>query len=110
VFQVGDTVVGEAIQPTGDIDEFTATATPGERLMAGFRLSADPVPPSDHLQFEVLDPAADTLLGRILSAAAGGFVQEVTFTVPASGSIKIRIGRFPSAEATAAPYEFYVKR
>jgi len=53
--QVGDTISGEAIQPAGDVDEFTAAATPGERLASWFRLSADPVPPSPtcHSKFSI---------------------------------------------------------
>ena len=105
---VGDTLSGESIYPAGDIDEFTASATPGTSLIAGFRLSADPVPPSDYLVFEVLDPASGGLLSRIMSAAAGGFMQGVAFTVPASGTVQMRITRFPGAEATTAPYEFFL--
>jgi len=107
VVQVGDTISGEAIQPAGDVDEFTVAATPGESLTSWFRLSADPVPHSVYLSFEVLDPSTGALLGRILTAAAGDFVQGATFSVPASGAVQIRIGRIPGGEAAAAPYEFF---
>jgi len=106
--QVGDTISGEAIQPAGDVDEFTAAATPGERLASWFRLSADPVPPSAYMSFEVLDPSTGELLGRVLTAAAGDFAQGAAFTVPTSGALQIRIGRIPGAEAAAAPYEFFL--
>ncbi len=105
--QVGDTISGEAIDPAGDIDEFTGTATPGQSLVAAFRLSADPVPASDYLSFEVLDPATGALLSRVLSAAAGGFMQGGAFTVPASGTFQVRVGRFAGGEPTTAPYEFF---
>ena len=61
VVQVGDTISGEAIEPAGDIDEFTAAATPGDRLSCWFRLSADPFPQSVYLSFEVLDPSTGAL-------------------------------------------------
>jgi len=108
VVQVGDTISGEAIEPAGDVDEFTAAATPGERLASWFRLSADPVPQSVYMSFEVLDLSTGALLGRVLPAAAGGFAQGAAFTVPTSGALQIRIGRIPGGEAAAAPYEFFL--
>lgn len=106
--QVGDTISGEAIQPAGDVDEFTVAAAPGERLTSWFRLSKDPVPPSVYMSFEVFDPATGALLVRTLTAAAGDFAQGATFSVPAGGAVQVRIGRIPGGEAAAAPFEFFL--
>ena len=61
-FALGDTVRGEAIAPTGDVDEFTSAGTPGETLTVGFRLVQDAVPSGAPITLEVVDPATRAVL------------------------------------------------
>ncbi len=115
-YTVGDTVRGEAIYPAGDIDEFTATAVPGETLTAYIRLTAPPVGVVDQfhgLTLEVIDPATgNTLIGSLAQFFGQTFNPVGSFAVPAGGSFLIRVrgsGTFGD-ELTTAPYEFFVSR
>jgi hypothetical protein len=109
-FALGDTVRGEAISPGGDIDEFTATATPGATLAARYRLSANPVPPGSLITLEVVDPATGNVLagaGASLFASSPDFFSPGTFVVPPSGSYLVRVRAYDRNLATA-PYELFV--
>ena len=107
-FQIGDTVSGEAIYPAGDIDELTVSATPGQQLRASFRLLANAVPSSNDLAFEVLDASTNAPLSQLTSQTAGPFIQGFQFTVPAGGTLRVRVGRVISSQVPRAPYEFYL--
>jgi len=114
-YTVGDTVRGEAIDPEGDIDEFTANGTPGETLAPFYRLTANPVPTGKGITLEVIDPATgDTLVGKGLQivGVTQEFISSGSFTVPASGHFLIRVrgsGTFGDDIATA-PYEMFIRR
>ena len=103
---VGDTVVGESIDPAGDIDEFTLFAPPGDALTSWFRLTGDPIPGVTYMSFQVYDRTTQALLVQTLAYTTGPFAQGATFVVPASGDVQVRIGRF-AGEASSAPYEFF---
>lgn len=108
-FQIGDTVSGEAIFPAGEIDEFTTTATPGQQLATRFRLLANPVPQFDYVSLEVLDATTGASLSiQNSSQTAGPFVPGSSFTVPASGALRIRLGRVIGSQTPRAPYEFFL--
>jgi hypothetical protein len=103
---LADTVVGESIEPAGDIDEFTLFAPPGDTLASWFRLTGDPIPGVTYMSFQVYDRTTQALLVQTLAHTTGPFAQGATFVVPASGDVQIRVGRF-AGEASSAPYEFF---
>lgn len=113
-YTIGDTVRGEAIMPTGDLDEFTATGVGGEPLSVYLRLTAPPVGEPDHgLTLEIIDPATGAILvGQGFQIFGPSFVFEGSFTVPPNGLFLIRVrgtGTF-GEDITTAPYEFFLKR
>jgi hypothetical protein len=107
-FQVGDTVRGETIFPAGEIDEFTASATPGAQLQAGMRVTADPQPQFSYVELLVLDEATGTALTHIQIQTTGVF-QTASFTAPPSGTLRVRLGQVICCPAGRAPYEFFIK-
>jgi hypothetical protein len=113
VYLTGDTVRGEAIDPPGDIDEFTAHTVPGLGLTPYFRLIADPANGTG-LTIEIIDPATGSPLSgnnTYFTVATTGFNSLPSFTVPPSGDYIIRVrgsGIFGDEFATA-PYEFVIK-
>lgn len=116
-YTVGDTVRGEAIDPLGDVDEFMAVGTPGERLTPEFRLTADPVPFGGLISLHIVDPASGVILaggGAAVFRSDPAFFSPGTFIVPSSGAFIVRMqsGGFalPEMEHGTAPYEFVVRR
>ncbi len=116
-YTIGDTVRGEAIDPLGDVDEFTSVGTPGERLTAEYRLTADPVPFGGLISLHIVDPATGATLvggGAAVFRSDSAFFSPGSFVVPASGAfvIRMRSGGFalPETEHGTAPYEFVVRR
>jgi hypothetical protein len=109
-----DTVSGESLFPSMDVDEYTGTAGPGDTLVAEFRLLADPVPPG-HITLEAVDPATGAILtpqGFSVVAAQPEFVGPGPFVVPVSGSyvVRMRGGGFGTDQLGTAPYELRVRR
>lgn len=113
-FVTGDTVRGEALAPLADIDEFTASGTPGQMLTPFIRLLANPTPVGRIITLEVVDPTTGTVLvgsNAGVTAASSTFFSPGGFSVPAGGTYRIRVragGLFPDEVATA-PYEFFVR-
>ena len=105
--QVGDTVSNELITPGGDIDEFTLVGTPDDHVVVWFRLAANPIPGGVYMALEVLGPNGE-LLSRTFTEQARDFVQGAAITIPASGSVRVRVAQFAGVEAATAPYEFYI--
>ncbi len=105
--QVGDTVRGEEIYPAGDIDEFTTTAAPGGRLTLWFHLTASAVPAGNAVTFEVIDVATGAVLVQTGAVTVDSFTP-VSFVVPASGSLKVRVGPSAGVQPARAPYEFFL--
>jgi len=104
--QVGDTVRGEEIYPAGDIDEFALSATPGAQLKPWYRLTATPVPSYAAVVFEAVDPASGAVLSQGPVAATAGLTQGPAFTVPATGTVRLRFG---SGDGPRAPFEFTIQ-
>jgi hypothetical protein len=113
-YTVGDTGRGESLFPTADVDEFTSSGTPGERLSAWWRLTGNPVPPGSLITLQVVDPATGMVLagsGAALIASTANFIEQNSFTVPASGAFLVRVqGYGLGTNLGTAPYEFFVKR
>lgn len=117
----GDTVRGESLDPVGDVDEFTATGTPGDTLSAWLRLTASPGPAGDYggtfgpmITVEVVDPSTGAVLagGTSATGPAPQIISPGGFAVPTSGTYLIRIrgtGGYGEDIGTG-PYEFFVKR
>lgn len=112
-FALGDTIRGEAISPAMDVDEFLSTGAPGDTLVPGYRLVADPVPSGKLITLEVVDPTTGiVLVGSGVSLfAAGPFVSPGLFIVPPGGSyvIRVRGGGLGGEQLGTAPYEFFVR-
>ncbi len=113
-FALGDTIRGEAISPAMDVDEFTSTATPGDTLVPGYRLVADPIPSGKLITLEVVDRTTGTVLvgsGVSLTARTPGFLSPGLFVVPPGGSyvIRVRGGGSAGEQLGTAPYEFFVR-
>jgi hypothetical protein len=116
-YTIEDTVRGDAIDPLGDVDEFTSSGTPGERLSPQFRLTGDPVPPGTFYHMEIVDPVTDAILvgdAMAVFRATPDFQSPGSFTVPAFGAfvIRMRSGGYVSRDTDhgTAPYEFVVRR
>ena len=99
----------------GDIDEYTASATPGSALTAYLRLTAPPVNGGNGygLTLEIINPVTgDTLAGKGTEIFGQTQLYPVgTFTVPAGGQFLIRVrgsGTFGD-DIITAPYEMQVK-
>ena len=103
---VGDTVTGEEIYPAGDIDEFTLSATPSALLKPWFRLAATPVPSYAAVVFEAVDPGTGAVLSQASVTATANLTQGTPFTVPASGTVRLRFG---GANGPRAPYQFTIQ-
>jgi len=112
-YTIGDTVRSETISPVGDLDEFTAYATPGEQLTLFDRLLVQSSIDSA-IVIEVVDPATGTSImgGGTAVFGASGFVNVGSFTVPASGMFILRAHVYGEAGfgVGTTAYEFFVKR
>ncbi len=105
---LGDTVKGEALNPAGDVDEFTVAATAGTQHTAWFRLTSNAAPQYFGIALNVIDPTTGALLASVATAFAQPFLQTPTFTVPAGGAVRIRVASVPGQTGASAPYEFFV--
>jgi hypothetical protein len=105
---VGDTARGEAVNPAGDIDEYTVTATAGTQHTAWFRLTSDGKPQYFGLALDVINPATGASLASVATTVAQPFLQTPTFTIPSGGAVKIRVASSGGQTAGSAPYEFFV--
>jgi hypothetical protein len=115
-YTVADTVRGEAIFPAGDIDEFAASAIPGDSLTVWWRLAEAPVPDGSLITLEIVDPATGVILagggGWSLNRPSLEFIRWVRFAVPQRGLYLIRVranGMWGEAIGTA-PYHFVITR
>ena len=112
-YTVGDTVKGETITPVGDVDQFTASGTPGEHLKPYFRLTQQS-PVDSALALEIIDPATGaTLWGSGVAWTGTTFGTYGDFTVPAGGTFQVRVRAYRFFEELGfgvGGYEFFVKR
>lgn len=108
---VGDTVRGETISPLGDIDEFTATGTPGEQVTLLSRLTTFSAADSA-IVVEAFDPATGMEVGGNSATWGDTFWTVGTFTVPSSGTFRVRArvyGEWGYGVGLSS-YEFALKR
>jgi hypothetical protein len=105
---VGDTVKGEALYPAGDIDEFTVTGSPGSQQTAWFRMTSNSSPQFSAVTLAVLDPATGASMAEVSAGVALPFLQTPAFTIPAGGSVRVRVAPTSGGSGAAVPYEFFV--
>jgi hypothetical protein len=105
---LGDTIRGEALNPAGDVDEFTVTAAPGSQHAAWFRVTSNAAPQYSAVTLDVIDPATAASLAQVTVGVALPFATTPTFTVPAGGSVRIRVAPISGGPGATAPYEFFV--
>ena len=101
----GDTVVGEAIDMPGDVDEFTFSGAAGEEFNAFLQArtgSAD-----TYLQLDVV-AAGDTRLGGVASSGTDtSLLRQVTgrFALPTTGTYRLRVsGSRDRTDPDRGPY------
>ena len=89
---VGDTVEGEAIDPRGDIDEFTVTGTQGQSLIAYLQTPQGSQYPG--LVLQVIDTTSGTVLGSVASLNPTSTLEDQStgsIVLPYSGAYTIRV-------------------
>jgi hypothetical protein len=91
-FTIGDTVSGELLEPSSDVDAFTTSGTPGREAVVV--AEAPGALGEARLSFSLIDSSSSTGLVRYLG---GGTVQvgglprtSGRFTIPASGRLALR--------------------
>jgi len=89
---VGDTVEGEAIDPRGDIDEFTVTGTQGQSLIAYLQTPQGSQYPG--LVLQVIDTTSGAVLGSVASLNPTPTLEDQStgsIVLPYSGAYTIRV-------------------
>ena len=92
-FAIGDTVSGEAIDPAGDIDEFTFDATAGDTVDVFFQTPMGTLA-SSGLTMTLIDAASGTTLGTLTSNYSTPNLGDIALTrvaLPTTGSYMIRV-------------------
>jgi hypothetical protein len=87
----GDTVLGESIDVSGDVDEFVVPGAPGDQDNVFFQaLTGSPVAP---LRLEVVNDSGRVLNSVLSSAADTGLTHQFTgrFVIPPTGSLRLRV-------------------
>ena len=106
---IGDTIAGEAIDPTGDVDEFTFS-TPVEQSVA-VHFQRFPFPCCfGPLTLELVDPTSDAVLAAVSTAGGSAMLEDVStgvVTLGAGRSYRIRV-RGTDPRDGAAPYRFRI--
>ena len=101
----GDTVVGEAIDRPGDVDEFTFSGAAGEEFTAF--LQARSGSPNTYLQLDVL-ASGDTRLGGVSSSGTDtSLLRQVTgrFALSTTGTYRLRVsGTRDRTDPDRGPY------
>ncbi len=106
---VGDTVDGEAINPAGDVDEFTVTAVQGQTLIAYLQtpLGAAGL---EGIVLRVVDLTSGAVLGSVTSDDATPNLEDRStgpIVLPYTGAYTIRV-EGGSDRSVAGPYRFKV--
>ncbi len=105
---VGDTVEGEAIDPRGDIDEFTVTGTQGQSLIAYLQTPQGAEYPG--LVLQLIDATSGAVLGSVASLNPTPALEDQStgsIVLPYSGAYTIRV-EGGSDRNGAGPYRFKV--
>jgi hypothetical protein len=114
-FSIGDIVDGEAIEFSGDVDEFTFTGAAGDRVRAFLDLPHGDWGGYEGLTLEVSPAGSESVLG---SVKVTDIVPELdvgtgVITLPASGSYTVRVhGTEERSGGSGVPteYRFQVRR
>jgi hypothetical protein len=104
---VGDTVEGEAIDPRGDVDEFTVTGTQGQSLIAYLQTPQGAYP---GLVLRIIDTTSGDVLGSVSSVNPTPALEDQStgsIVLPYSGAYTIRV-EGTSDRNSAGPYRFKV--
>ena len=114
VFAVGDTVQGEALEPPGDVDEFTFTGALGQQVAAFLQTFTGSFGPC--LVLDVLDqartPNESRLGNRVTSCGSPSTLDGQTtgpLTLPRTGTYTVRVQGTDSNQAHGA-YRFHVRQ
>jgi hypothetical protein len=89
---IGDTVAGEAIEPAGDIDEYSFAATVARDLSVYFQTPQGTAWPG--LTLDVQDPTTDSIFGSVTSDNPTSDLEDLAvgpFTIPADGTYLVRV-------------------
>ncbi len=89
---VGDTVSGEAVDPRGDVDEFTVTGTQGQHLIAYLQTPQGSFYPGVVLR--VIDTTSGAVLGSVASLNNTPALEDQStgpIDLPYTGAFTIRV-------------------
>lgn len=106
----GDTVAGEGIDLPGDIDEFTFSASAGEKYYAF--LQAQSGSAATQLELDVVD-AGGTALGSVQSVGTDtSLLGQITTGVPirATGTYRVRVSGAGAGGGSTGPYRVFLYR
>ena len=116
-YVLGDTIKGEALDPFGDVDEYTVTGTPGAMLSPSIKLLSTPLPAGSTpgtggmVGVHIVNPATGAvLLGNVSFFGVGTWFTPGQFVVPPGGTFIIRIrgtGGF-AGDLAKVPYQFFM--
>ena len=106
-FVVGDTVSGESLDPSSDVDIFTGTGQPGGTAII---VGEAPAPGSGRLALDALDSLTGASLATALVSAGqpptGGFFP---FTIPSNGKFFVRATTIGTTPAFHGAYRFWTR-
>jgi hypothetical protein len=111
-FALGESIIGEAIDFPGDIDEFTFTGSANQQVQIGFQYYTDGwlATAALGLQLEVVDLATSTVLTTItLPAAQLDDPSLPTIVLPRDGAYLVRVQdqlQLAYDHRTWGPYRF----
>lgn len=109
---VGDTVVGEAIEVPGDVDEFSFMGEAGRQLVVFFQALSGSS--TDELSLEVIEPNSDVVIGQVVSKGSDPHLETQStqrFILPGAGPFTIRIASTVGADGdytSLGAYRFFV--
>ena len=113
-FAIGDIVEGEAIEFSGDVDEFTFTGAAGDRVRAFLGLPHGDWGGYMGLTLEVSPAGSDVVLGSVTFANPDPTLNVGTevVTLPTSGSYTVRVRAAEERTGGTVPseYRFQVRR
>jgi hypothetical protein len=110
---IGDTIVGEALDYVGDVDEFVIVGTPGDEYNVLFQSSVA-APPAPALFLEVPDAPAGVDNPEERQVLSFGPATPLTerasgrFALPASGRATVRVAGLDRWSPARGAYRLYV--
>lgn len=114
-FSIGDTVSGESVEFSGDVDEFAFSAEAGDRLRAFFDVT-NGTSYFGRLTLEVSPAGSDSVLGSVwvMNPEPELDVGTPVITIPASGPYTVRVHWTDENQATdpdqPTAYRFQLRR